>query len=67
MVDFTSDGFKTISGEQYRARLEICDTCDRRHGNECEECGCYLRLKARGRAFQCPLGKWPAIPASTKG
>lgn len=70
MSAFVADGFKTLSEDQYRVRLETCDACDRREGSRCTECGCYLRLKARGRAFDCPLGKWPAIepePASSAG
>jgi hypothetical protein len=58
LVDFTADGFKTLSTEEYQARLAICDTCDRRRENTCLECGCYLALKAKGRAFECPLSKW---------
>ena len=54
-----ADGCKTLSGEEYRGRLEICDGCDRRKGNRCLECGCKLSLKARGRAFKCPKDKWP--------
>ncbi len=62
LTDFVADGCQTVSEEQYRQRLEICDGCDQRRGNRCMKCGCRLSLKARGRAFQCPLGKWPDIP-----
>jgi len=44
-----------------RQRLEICDTCDQRRRGRCLKCGCRLRLKARGRAFKCLLGKWPKV------
>jgi hypothetical protein len=26
-------------------------------------CGCFLPLKAQGRAFVCPLDKWPVLNA----
>jgi len=61
LADFLADGCKTLTQEQYRARLEICDRCDQRRGNRCLKCGCRLSLKARGRAFKCPLGKWPIV------
>jgi hypothetical protein len=61
LADFVADGCKTVSEEQYRGRLEICDVCDRRRGNRCLQCGCRLSLKARGRAFKCPLDKWPPV------
>lgn len=64
LADFTADGFKTLSTEQYQQRLEVCDECDRRRESQCLECGCYLPLKVRGRAFDCPLGKWPQLVTS---
>ena len=59
LASFTADGFRTVTAHQYASRLAICDGCGRRSGNRCIECGCNLSLKARGRAFDCPLGKWP--------
>lgn len=59
LAGFVADGCTTVTAEQYRRRLEICDGCERRRGNRCAACGCYLSLKARGRAFTCPLSKWP--------
>ena len=61
LTDFVSDGFRLVSKEQYEERLKVCDTCDSRKGNRCLECGCQLAIKARGRAFRCPLDKWPAL------
>lgn len=59
MAAFAADGGKTLSAELYRVRLSICDSCPSRNGDRCTECGCNLTFKARGRAFQCPMGKWP--------
>ena len=56
--DFVADGCTTVSNEVYEHRLEICDECDQRVGHSCKKCGCQLALKARGRAFECPLSKW---------
>ena len=60
-VAFARDRFRTVSEEEYAARTAVCDECDRRSGNRCLECGCRLSLKARGRTFRCPLGKWPEL------
>lgn len=59
LTDFVADGLTTVSAEEYAERLAICDECPERQGNHCVKCGCRLSLKARGRAFQCPLEKWP--------
>lgn len=59
--DFIADGCRTLTPSEFEARLAICDACEFRKGNSCTKCGCKLSLKARGRAFSCPIGKWPEI------
>lgn len=61
LAAFIADGCKTVSKEQYQQRLEICAECPERQHNTCRRCGCRLSLKAQGRAFTCPLGKWPQL------
>lgn len=61
LASFVADGCHLVTAEQYRQRLEICDACEARRDNRCMKCGCRLSLKARGRAFQCPAGKWPDV------
>jgi glycosyltransferase involved in cell wall biosynthesis len=59
VATFVGDGLRTVDAAQYQQRLMVCDTCERRHGRRCAECGCWVALKARGRSFSCPLGRWP--------
>lgn len=66
LAAFVADGLKTVSKEQYEARLKICDACDQRRDNRCLKCGCNLSLKARGRAMKCPLDKWPEGESTPK-
>ena len=61
LAAFVADGGRVLSESHSRERLETCDVCDRRQGNHCGECGCRLSIKARGRAFACPIGKWPKL------
>ncbi len=61
MRAFANDGLTTVDETQYLRRLEICDACDQRWNDDCKICGCRLSLKARGRAFSCPLGYWLAV------
>jgi hypothetical protein len=58
VVAFVGDGCALVDDAEYRGRLEVCHTCDRRAGRRCTECGCWIGVKARGRAFICPLGRW---------
>ena len=58
VVAFVGDGCGIVDDSQYRQRLEICRGCDRRAGKRCTACGCWIGVKARGRAFSCPIGRW---------
>ena len=55
---FVGDGLALVDDTEFRRRLDVCRTCDQRAGKRCTACGCWIGLKARGSAFQCPLGKW---------
>jgi hypothetical protein len=57
-VAFVGDGCAMVDEAEYRRRLDVCRTCDRRAGKRCTACGCWIGLKARGRAFTCPLDRW---------
>ena len=63
LVAFISDGLRFVDADEYAARLAVCEACDRRRGRRCLECGCRIDLKARGRAFRCPLGRWLDLAA----
>jgi hypothetical protein len=67
LASFVADGCKTVSKEEYEARLTVCDTCNLRNGEWCAHsgCGCYRKIKAAGRAWKCPAGKWPSDPPTT--
>jgi hypothetical protein len=58
LAAFVADGMHTVSTDEYRRRLAICNACAERDDTTCRVCGCHLPLKAQGRAFDCPLAKW---------
>jgi hypothetical protein len=58
VVAFVGDGCGLVDDATYRRRLEICRPCDRRNGDRCSACGCWINVKARGRVFSCPIGHW---------
>ena len=60
LTAFAADGCRTVPKATYRIRLQTCAACPRREDNWCRECGCFLPVKAKGRAWDCPLEKWPA-------
>lgn len=60
LTAFVADGCATVDADEYRLRLSICDNnpyhC--RRGALCTVCGCLVVLKAKGRAWHCPIGLW---------
>ena len=42
------------------ARINICEECPRlfRPTQQCKECGCFVKAKARIKNASCPLSKW---------
>lgn len=58
LTRFVFDGLKTVTKDQYAARLAICEACPNRIGNKCNLCGCNLSLKAQGRLEKCPENRW---------
>jgi len=76
LAAFVADGIATVSKEEYERRLGICDGCvppdGWRVGAVCRHtgCGCYIAVKAKGRAWKCQVGKWdekPSCGESTTG
>ena len=59
LANHIKSGAAHASEELYKARLEVCDTCDKRSGDRCIECGCNLPAKAKWATSDCPIGKWP--------
>ncbi len=61
LAAFAKDRGRTVSEEDYQARISVCESCEMFANNRCLHCGCNLRLKAKGRVFDCPIGKWPRL------
>jgi predicted Zn-ribbon and HTH transcriptional regulator len=41
-------------------RLAICNGCDKlfRPTMQCKKCGCFVKVKIKLAASECPIGKW---------
>lgn len=58
VVKHAANGFKKVELEVYRERLAVCEACDQNKDWKCDQCGCYLTVKADWASEHCPLGKW---------
>lgn len=60
VVKHVADGLVEVSQDDYLARLATCDKCPHRTPDwKCNNCGCYLTIKAKWRSERCPLAMWP--------
>jgi len=58
-VKHLSSGMKKLCDDEYQKRIDVCDSCEKKVGDNCLECGCVLSIKARWASEDCPLGRWP--------
>ena len=47
-----------VSEEEYENRLSVCRECEKLLSGTCGVCGCYVELRAVGKASHCPKKKW---------
>ncbi len=47
-----------VTADEYERRLSICRHCELLTAGTCNACGCYVELRAIGRASGCPRKKW---------
>ena len=51
---------RRVSEEEQSRRLAICAACEffDAPSVRCRRCGCHLNLKARLKAWHCPINLW---------
>jgi hypothetical protein len=61
--DFFKSDTVYASEEVETSRFAICNKCPylRRTTKQCTQCGCFMKLKTKLAAAECPIGKWHAI------
>jgi len=61
-------GFKQVSYDEYNNRLALCKACIFYNHEQarCNDCGCYVRNKAKFKTEFCPQGFWRKLDVRTK-
>ena len=61
-------GFKHVSYEDYRDRLNICEGCPFKAFDErrCTDCGCWIDHKAKFKSEDCPQNHWRKLDVRNK-
>jgi len=51
---------QTVSEETYYNRINTCNNCEHLNKtlNQCNICLCFIKLKAKFSAEECPIKKW---------
>ena len=66
-LDWAKSGFKVASDEQFKERMDFCNSCEFfdkeafMGAGKCNKCGCRMLSKARMATSFCPINKWSAV------
>tara|TARA_R110002012_G_scaffold7040_1_gene33316 strand:+ start:3666 stop:4169 length:504 start_codon:yes stop_codon:yes gene_type:complete len=63
LATYIKNGAPNVSAEEYKARLDICKSCEHliEKTMRCGACGCLLEHKAKWKTTSCPKEKWAAL------
>lgn len=60
LLGFLKNGQVKASCQMEKDRIEICLACEKLTDDfRCQECGCFIKVKAKLLTANCPLRKWP--------
>ena len=50
----------TVTNSVQKERLKICSECPYfvKKSSRCNQCGCYMKVKTKFSAAECPIQKW---------
>lgn len=60
-IKHVASGLSKLCDDEFNKRINICNNCEKKVGDNCLECGCILAIKARWATEDCPLKKWPLV------
>jgi hypothetical protein len=58
VANHAKNNFKNADEQLLSNRLSICNSCDKNKDSRCQECGCFIKIKASWESEKCPLEKW---------
>ena len=51
-------GYKLVTVKEWRARYKVCKGCDSFVDGQCQECGCFMFIKALLAGMTCKRNLW---------
>jgi len=63
MIQYAASGFENADLSVSNQRIKICEECPDfiPFNRSCQLCGCYMDLKTKIAASECPLKKWLSV------
>lgn len=61
MTQAYKTGKVLASEEKVKGRISKCESCEFLNNNRCNQCGCFIALKAGLESESCPKGKWNGL------
>ena len=60
IINHASNNFYQVNLPTFEQRMSICKSCEKFNSTNttCNECGCFLNIKASWASEKCPLDKW---------
>lgn len=59
-IDIIKPGTEWTNEEKANSRFSICQSCPELISltKQCKKCGCFMAIKTKLEAAECPIGKW---------
>ena len=60
MVNHAMNSFQSVPANVKEERIKICEGCEHYNSEStrCDECGCFINIKAGWASEKCPIDKW---------
>jgi len=60
MMNHAMNSFQSVPANVKEERISICEGCEHYNSEttRCDECGCFINIKADWASEKCPIDKW---------
>ena len=60
LVNHAMNSFQSVPANVKEERIKICEGCEHydSESTRCDECGCFINIKAGWASEKCPIDKW---------
>jgi hypothetical protein len=69
VVNHAMNSFQSVPANVKEERMSICEGCEHYNSEttRCNECGCFINIKADWASEKCPIDKWDMWTSGQSG